>query len=65
MAVADDLVVSSTCAESLFGTCETLYREDMDLEELFETLGQSLVAALDGDVSLRGGWTCTSSSRRG
>lgn len=49
MAVADDFVVSGTCAESLFGTCETFYRKDMDPEELFETLGQSLMAALDRD----------------
>eukprot|EP00168_Porphyra_purpurea_P018958 TRINITY_DN730_c0_g1_i6.p1 TRINITY_DN730_c0_g1~~TRINITY_DN730_c0_g1_i6.p1 ORF type:complete len:152 (+),score=23.82 TRINITY_DN730_c0_g1_i6:26-457(+) len=65
MAVADDFVVSGTCAESLFGTCETFFRKDMDPDELFETLGQSLMAALDRDCI--SGWasTCTSSPRRG
>jgi 20S proteasome subunit beta 3 len=49
LAVTDDFAVSGTCAESLFGTCETFYRPDMNPDELFETISQSLLAALDRD----------------
>lgn len=49
VAVADDFAVAGTCAESLFGTCETFYRPNMEPDELFETISQSLLAALDRD----------------
>lgn len=49
MAKSDDFAVSGTCAESLFGTCETFYKPDMEPDELFETISQSLLAALDRD----------------
>mmetsp|Transcript_350 Transcript_350/g.634 ORF Transcript_350/g.634 Transcript_350/m.634 type:complete len:205 (-) Transcript_350:80-694(-) len=48
-AFADDFVVSGTCAESLFGTCETFYRPNMNPDELFECISQSLLSALDRD----------------
>mmetsp|Transcript_960 Transcript_960/g.2758 ORF Transcript_960/g.2758 Transcript_960/m.2758 type:complete len:161 (-) Transcript_960:179-661(-) len=41
--------VSGTCADSLFGTCETFYRPDLEPDQLFETISQSLLAALDRD----------------
>lgn len=44
-----DFAVSGTCAESLFGTCETFYKPNLGPEDLFETLSQSLLAALDRD----------------
>jgi 20S proteasome subunit beta 3 len=47
LAKTDDFAVSGTCAESLFGTCETFYKPDMNPDELFETISQSLLAALD------------------
>lgn len=49
LSASDDFAVSGTCAESLFGTCETFYRPNMNPDELFETLSQCLLAALDRD----------------
>ena len=49
-----DFVVSGTCEENLFGMCETLWREDLGPEELFEVISQSLVNAFDRDAS--SGW---------
>jgi len=46
---APDFVVSGTCSESLFGTCETFYKPDMNPDELFETISQALLSALDRD----------------
>ena len=44
-----DFVLSGTAEESLFGTCESLYRPDMEPEDLFETVSQCLLAAVDRD----------------
>lgn len=49
VAKADDFALAGTCAESLFGTCETFYKPDLGPDELFETISQSLLAALDRD----------------
>ena len=46
----DDFVVAGTCAENLYGTCESLYRPDQSPDELFETLAQALLAAVDRDA---------------
>lgn len=48
--VTDDFVVAGTCADNLYGTCESLFRKDMNEDELFETLSQSLLAAVDRDA---------------
>lgn len=45
----DDFAVAGTCAESLLGTCETFYKPNLGPDELFETVSQSLLAALDRD----------------
>merc|ERR1711865_29986 len=45
----NDFVVGGTCGEYLFGACESLYKPDMDEEQLFETLAQALMAAVDRD----------------
>eukprot|EP01036_Dinobryon_divergens_P033417 gene33416-43197_t len=47
---AEDFVVSGTCTSNLHGMCEALYRPDMEPEELFEVLSQSLLAAVDRDA---------------
>lgn len=49
IAVDDDFAVAGTCAESLLGTCETFYRKNLEPDELFETISQALMAALDRD----------------
>jgi len=45
-----DFVVSGTCTANLHGMCESLYRPDMEPEELFEVLSQSLLNAVDRDA---------------
>jgi len=45
----DDFVVGGTCTEFLYGACESLFKPDMEPDELFETLAQSLMAAYDRD----------------
>ena len=46
----DDFVVSGTATANMYGMCETLYKEDMEPEELFETISQALLASLDRDA---------------
>jgi 20S proteasome subunit beta 3 len=46
----DDFVVSGTATGNLYGMCETLYKENMEPEELFETLSQALLASVDRDA---------------
>lgn len=47
---ADDFVVSGTNVESLYGTCESFYKPDLEPDELFEVLAQSLLNAIDRDA---------------
>lgn len=49
-AASDDFCVAGTCEGNLYGMCETLYKPDMDPEELFETLAQALLASVDRDA---------------
>jgi 20S proteasome subunit beta 3 len=46
----DDFVVSGTCTGNLFGMCESLYRPNMEPDELFETLAQALLSSVDRDA---------------
>lgn len=46
----DDFVVSGTCTGNLYGMCETLYKPEMEPDELFEALAQSLLASVDRDA---------------
>lgn len=45
----DDFVVAGSCSEQLYGVCEAMYRPEMEPEELFETISQCLLAAVDRD----------------
>jgi 20S proteasome subunit beta 3 len=45
-----DFVVSGTCTGNMYGMCETLFRPNMDADELFETLGQALMSSTDRDA---------------
>ncbi|EEC44859.1 predicted protein [Phaeodactylum tricornutum CCAP 1055/1] len=47
---ADDFVVSGTCTGNLYGMCESLYRPDLEPEELFETIAQALLSSVDRDA---------------
>jgi 20S proteasome subunit beta 3 len=46
----NDYVVAGTCTANLLGTCEALYKPDMNPDELFEVLSQCLLASIDRDA---------------
>lgn len=48
--VTDDFVVSGTCTEQLYGMCESLWVPDLEPEDLFETISQALLNAVDRDA---------------
>lgn len=48
--VTDDFVVSGTCNEQMYGMCETLYQPDLEPDDLFETISQCLLNAVDRDA---------------
>lgn len=45
-----DFVVAGTCTPNLYGMCETLYKPDMEADDLFETISQCLLASVDRDA---------------
>lgn len=45
-----DFVVAGTCSENLYGMAESLYRDNLEPDELFETISQTLLAAVDRDA---------------
>ena len=54
-----DFVVGGTCSEQLYGMCESLWRPDMVRllprshqlpDDLFETISQALMSAMDRDA---------------
>jgi len=48
--LTDDFAVAGTSSANLYGMAESLYEPDMDQDQLFETLSQSLLAAVDRDA---------------
>jgi 20S proteasome subunit beta 3 len=51
---ANDFVVSGTCTGNMHGMCEALYQPEMNPDELFEVLAQSLLSSVDRDAM--SGW---------
>ncbi|CAH6720426.1 proteasome subunit beta type-3 [[Candida] jaroonii] len=47
---AKDFVVSGTASDQLYGMCEGLYQPNLEPEDLFETISQSLLNAVDRDT---------------
>ncbi|KAJ1461953.1 nucleophile aminohydrolase [Pelagophyceae sp. CCMP2097] len=47
---SDDFSVSGTCTPNLNGMCESMWRPDMQPDELFETISQCLLASVDRDA---------------
>jgi len=47
---AKDFVVSGTCPDNMYGMCESMYRPDLAPDDLFETLSQCLLSAVDRDA---------------
>jgi 20S proteasome subunit beta 3 len=46
----EDFVVGGTCTEQLYGMCETLWEPDLEPDDLFETISQALISAVDRDA---------------
>jgi len=44
-----DFLVGGTCSEQLYGVCEAMYKPNLEPEDLFETISQCLLAAVDRD----------------
>ncbi len=53
----NDFVVGGTCSEQLYGMCETLWRPNLEPEDLFETVSQAMLNAFDRDAI--SGWGAT------
>eukprot|EP00932_Pfiesteria_piscicida_P016966 SRR837773.3870.p3 GENE.SRR837773.3870~~SRR837773.3870.p3 ORF type:complete len:174 (-),score=84.21 SRR837773.3870:48-539(-) len=49
LSTAEDFCVSGTSSDQLFGVCESFWRPGMNKDELFETLSQCLLSAVDRD----------------
>ncbi|RKF71291.1 Proteasome subunit beta type-3 [Golovinomyces cichoracearum] len=47
---AKDFIVSGTASDQLFGTCESLWEPDLAPDDLFETISQALLNAVDRDA---------------
>ena len=47
---AKDFVVAGTASEKLFGVAEGLWEPDLEPEDLFETISQTLLNAVDRDA---------------
>ena len=45
-----DFIVTGTNSESLFGMCESMWRPDLEPEELFEVISQCLLSGIDRDA---------------
>ncbi|KAF5902951.1 thiamine transporter 1-like, partial [Clarias magur] len=48
--ITEDFVVSGTCSEQMYGMCESLWEPDMGPEDLFETISQAMLNAVDRDA---------------
>ncbi|XP_048756189.1 proteasome subunit beta type-3-like [Ostrea edulis] len=48
--VTDDFVVSGTCSEQMYGMCESVWEPNMEPQELFESISQALLNAVDRDA---------------
>ncbi|EAL72236.1 proteasome subunit beta type 3 [Dictyostelium discoideum AX4] len=46
----DDFLVVGTMTPAMYGVCETLYKKDMNEDDLFETISQCMLASLDRDA---------------
>jgi 20S proteasome subunit beta 3 len=47
---AKDFIVTGTNSESLFGMCESMWRPELESEELFEVISQCLLSGIDRDA---------------
>lgn len=47
---AKDFIVAGTSPESLFGMCESMWKPDLEPDQLFETLSQCLLSGVERDA---------------
>ncbi|KAJ3092704.1 proteasome core particle subunit beta 3, partial [Quaeritorhiza haematococci] len=47
---AKDFVVTGTASEQLYGMCESLWEPGLEPEDLFETISQAMLNAVDRDA---------------
>jgi len=47
---AKDFVMGGTCSQQLMGMCESLWRENLEPDQLFETISQALLSSVDRDA---------------
>jgi len=47
--VTEDFVVGGTSSQELYGVCEAMFKPNREPEDLFETISQCLLAAVDRD----------------
>eukprot|EP00484_Ammonia_sp_Unknown_P006608 CAMPEP_0197066196 /NCGR_PEP_ID=MMETSP1384-20130603/172080_1 /TAXON_ID=29189 /ORGANISM="Ammonia sp." /LENGTH=123 /DNA_ID=CAMNT_0042503277 /DNA_START=8 /DNA_END=379 /DNA_ORIENTATION=+ len=47
--IADNFACVGTTEDELYGICENLWNEDMEADDLFETISQSQLSATDRD----------------
>eukprot|EP01092_Planopodium_desertum_P010944 TRINITY_DN4961_c0_g1_i1.p1 TRINITY_DN4961_c0_g1~~TRINITY_DN4961_c0_g1_i1.p1 ORF type:complete len:215 (+),score=30.76 TRINITY_DN4961_c0_g1_i1:39-647(+) len=47
---AKDFVLAGTCSEALYGMCESLYKPDLEPEDLFEVISQAMLSSVDRDA---------------
>jgi len=50
-------VAAGTCTDQLMGMCESMWKPDLEPEQLFETISQCLLAGADRDCL--SGWGAT------
>jgi 20S proteasome subunit beta 3 len=50
LSTPEKFVVSGTCTEQLYGVCEAMYEDNLAPEDLFETISQCLINAMDRDA---------------
>lgn len=48
--LAKDSVVAGTCSEALYGMTESLWKPDLEPDDLFETISQVLLSAVNRDA---------------
>lgn len=46
----EDFIVAGTCTEQLYGMCEALWEPNLEPDDLFETISQALINAVDRDA---------------
>jgi 20S proteasome subunit beta 3 len=52
----DDFMLAGDCPEAMYGLCESMYKPDLEPDDLFEVLAQCLLSGVDRDCLA--GWGC-------